>query len=129
MELLYKHPKNGTTVHGPKLPKKLGDYIYFIKLIPLPGTHRRAAHKIGTTNSPLSRMKEHLRYYKFEYNIEILWISPAYSKYTTLRIEDKMKRWWIEANQWEYIRNDRFIIPDSVKEVTITVKKDYIIRI
>ena len=128
MEIIYTHPKNGRQIRG-NLPKHDGDYIYFLRLIPAPGSTQHQAYKIGTTDRPLDRMKEHLRAYKYEFDIEILWFSPHYSKYTTLRIEDRMKEWWIEQTEWEYIRNDRFIIPDTVKEIIITVRKDYIIRI
>lgn len=130
MTEIYQHPKTHRTIRSCiRVPTKEGDYLYFIRLVPISGCSRKKAYKIGTTNGPLQRMKEHLRYYKYEYNIEILWISPTYSKYTTLRIEDRMKNWWIEQTQWEYIRNDRFIIPDDVKEIIITVRKDYIIQI
>ena len=129
MDILYKHPKTGKEVRGASLPKKKGDYLYFVRLVPGPETERRLAYKIGTTDRPLERMKEHLRSYKYQYNIEVLWFSPCYSKYTTLRIEDRMKSWWIEQQAWEYIRNDRFIIPTETKEIIITVRKDYIIKI
>lgn len=128
METIYTHAKTGRTIRFISFTFKEGDYLYFIRLTPA-DKNEKVTYKIGTTNDPVGRMKEHLRYYKFQYDIEVLWISPRYSKYTTLRIEDRMKRWWIEKGEWEYIRNDRFIIPDHVKEVVVTVRKDYIIQI
>lgn len=127
---VYEHPKTGRVIRAlAPLPRKVGDYIYFLRLNPVPGSSLPVYHKIGTTDRPLDRLKEHLRNYKYQFDIDVLWFSPRYSKYTTLRIEDKQKQWWIENTEWEYVRNDRFIIPDYVKEVTVTVRKDYIIQI
>lgn len=99
------------------IPTKRGDYIYFIHL-------GDRTYKIGTTNDIIRRMKEHLKFYKIN-ELSVLWVSPSVSKYTTFRVEDKMKQWWIEENCWEYLANDRFIIPAEVKDVIITIRKDY----
>ena len=72
-------------------------------------------------------MKEQCKYY--DKKITVLWFSPTYSKYTTLRIEDRMKTYWREFTDWEYKNNDRFVIPPEVKDITITVRKDYNIKI
>ena len=106
-----------------KVPKKKGDYLYFIRI----GEEPSRLYKIGTTNDILRRMKEHAKYYGEK--IFILWVSPTYSKYTTLRVEDKMKKWWIEHTNWDYKENDRFTIPVEVTDVTITVRKDYNIQL
>jgi len=117
---LYTHPKSGLKIFTLcPLPKKRGDHLYFIRI----GKKSVRLHKIGTTNDMLERMKEHVRNYKE--NIYILWISPAYSKWTTVRVEDRQKKWWIEKTNWEYVRLDRFIIPPDVKEVVITVRKEW----
>ena len=104
------------------IPKKKGDYLYFISF-PDERTEEKKLVKIGTTNDIIRRMKEHQRYYNTTILIE--WISPAYSKWTTLRIEDRMKKFWIEKPFWQWVRNDRFLIPNSISKITITVKKDY----
>ena len=71
----------------------------------------------------MERMKEHLRNYGED--LYVLWISPAYSKWTTVRVEDRQKKWWREQGGWQYLRNDRFVIPEGVKEITITVRKEW----
>ena len=72
-------------------------------------------------------MREHEKYYGKK--VVVLWQSPAYSKWTTLRIEDKMKNQWIEEGIFEYLRNDRFLIPQKIKEVRIKVRKEYVVSI
>jgi len=104
-----------------KLPKAFLDsdekgYLYFIRI-------GQDVYKIGTACDVLRRMIQHCKYYENE--IYILWISPPLSKYTTLRIEERTKKIWKTFEGWEYKNNDRFIIPDNVKELTIKIKKDY----
>lgn len=105
-----------------KIPKGKGDFVYFISF-PKERKKGKKLVKIGTTNDILRRMKEHSKYYNTDVVIE--WISPAYSKWTTLRVEDRMKKFWIEKPFWQWVRNDRFLIPDTVSKITITVRKDY----
>lgn len=105
-----------------KIPKGKGDFVYFISF-PKERKEGKKLVKIGTTNDILRRMKEHSKYYNTDIVIE--WISPAYSKWTTLRVEDRMKKFWIEKPFWQWVRNDRFLIPDTVSKITITVRKDY----
>ena len=51
---------------------------------------------------------------------------PVTSEYTTLRVEKQTKEFWRENfPEWQYMRNDRFIIPEDVKEVEIKVRKIY----
>jgi hypothetical protein len=120
LQELYTNPKSGLKIFtSVPLPKKKGEYLYFIRI----GQKCVRLHKIGTTNDMFDRMKEHLRNYKE--NIFILWISPSYSKWTTVRVEDRQKKWWIEHTNWQYLRQDRFIIPPGVKEITITVRKEW----
>ena len=59
------------------------DHIYFIRI----GAPEDNLYKIGTTNNLRRRMREHSRNYKKP--IEVLWVSPAYSKWTTLRVEER----------------------------------------
>ena len=73
------------------------------------------------------RIKEHKRYYKKD--IQVIGIIPLTSKYTTLRVEKKMIEKWKTFEDWIYKRNDRFIIPESVKQIIITVRKDYVFNI
>lgn len=105
------------------LPTKSGNYIYFLRI----GGKDSDLYKIGTTNRPLERLQEHLRYYKTD--LEVLWFSPAISKYTSLRIEDRQKSYWIDLGEWDYINNDRFIIPSSVEEIIIQIKKEYKVKL
>ena len=129
MERIYTHQKSRCTISSRiTLPKKKGDYIYFVKLVPRTQDFK-TTWKIGTTDRPIDRMKEHLRYYKYEFDIEVYWFSPCLSKYTTLRIEDRTKLLWQTFQDWEYIRNDRFLLPQEIKEVTIKIRKNYIIQI
>ena len=129
METIYTHrTKRNTISSNMPIPTKEGNYIYFIRLVPICGGIPR--YKIGTTNRPLQRLKEHLKNYKYEFNIEVLWFSPRYSSVeTTTRVERRMIRFWSEFLGWEYIPNDRFILPDDVAEISIRVRKDYFIRI
>lgn len=101
------------------IPKREGNYVYFLRI----GSESNRKFKIGISNNIMRRMVEHCKYYGEE--IYILWISPCYSKYTTLRVEDTNKERWIRETIWEYIENDRFIIPESVDKITIKVKKEY----
>lgn len=95
------------------------DFVYFIRI----GDKKDNLYKIGTTNNVIRRMKQHERYYKKK--VEILWISPAYSKYTTLRVEDKTIQKWKQLEGFEYIRNDRFIINPEIHSVIIKVRKEW----
>lgn len=125
MEKIYSNRNTQLSIFtNQKIPKKKGDYLYFIRI----GDSKDRVFKIGTTNNIMIRMKQHQDYFKKD--IYILWISPTYSKYTTLRIEDRQKAWWIEHQaDWQYIKNDRFIIPEFVKEIAIKVIKEYKILI
>ena len=115
-----KLPKN---LQKKDIKKDLG-YLYFTRI----GSEADRIFKIGTTNRPLDRMLEHCKYFKKE--ITVFWFSPPLSKYTTSRIEDRQKDFWIENKpDWEYLENDRFIIPHDVHDVEITIKKIYSIRI
>ena len=70
------------------------------------------------------RMKEHKRYYKQD--VEVLGTITVTSEFTTLRVEKLTKQEWQENHpDWEYLRNDRFIIPEDVKEIEIKVRKTY----
>lgn len=100
--------------------KKNKFYIYFIRI----GEPDKRLFKIGTTNNIDRRMKEHKRYYKE--NVTILGVIPVTSEYTTLRVEKQTKENWIENHpDWQYLRNDRFIIPEDVTEIEIKVRKSY----
>ena len=99
------------------------DFIYFIQI----GEESERLFKIGTTNDIERRMKEHERNYKK--TVKVLWKSPPYSKYTTLRVEDKTIAQWKEEGIFHYIRNDRFIIPENITEIKIKVRKEYVVSI
>lgn len=111
-----------------KIPKSSGKnstkgYLYFIRI----GEPEERLYKIGTANNVKRRMIQHCGY--FRKTVYVLWVSPLYSKYTTLRIEDRQKTWWIEHTDWEYLENDRFIIPEGVEDVEIKVIKSYPIKL
>ena len=124
MELVYHNRKTKRSLYSKvKIPTRKGDYNYLLRV-----DNGFKWVKIGTTNDMLRRMKEHMKYY--DSDITIIWISPPYSKYTTLRVEDRNKALWIKEHpDWQYINNDRFIIPDTVNEIVIKVIKEYHIRI
>lgn len=115
--LIFEGKENKGIYSSIKLPEEGKNYLYFIKI------GQENLYKIGTTNRPLERMKEHLRYYKED--IYIYWFSRAYSKYTTLRVEDKTKEKWKGRKNFSYKQNDRFYIEDSVKSVTVQVKNKF----
>lgn len=95
-------------------------YIYFVRI----GEPTKRLFKIGTTNNMDRRMKEHKRYYKED--ITVLGVIPVTSEYTTLRVEKQTKeKWRNDFPEWEYMRNDRFIIPEDVTEIEIKVRKIY----
>ena len=95
-------------------------YIYFIRI----GEPADRLFKIGTTNDLDRRMKEHKRYYKKD--VAVLGVIPVTSEYTTLRVEKNTKELWRENHpNWQYLRNDRFIIPEDVTEIEIKVRKIY----
>lgn len=99
-------------------------YIYFLRI----GEPCERLFKIGTTNDMDRRMKEHKRYYKKD--VEVLGVITVTSEYTTLRVEKQTKELWREIHpDWEYKRNDRFIIPEDVKEIEIKVRKTYKIAV
>lgn len=94
-------------------------YIYFVRI----GEPKERLFKIGTTNDMKRRMGEHKRYYKKD--ITVLGVISVTSEYTTLRVEKQTKEKWKQNKDWVYMRNDRFIIPEDVKEITIKIRKEY----
>lgn len=107
----------------PRVAKEDKGYNYILRL------HKNGETiiKIGTTNNMKRRLYEHLGQYKA--NISVLWISPEYSKYTTLKVEDDNKKMYKKRKNWRYIRNDRFAIPENTTEIVVTVRKEYRIKI
>ena len=73
----------------------------------------------------ITPMKEHQRYYKKE--ITVLWQSPPYSKWPTLRVEENTKEIWKKTEGFEYLRNDRFIINPEIRQVKIKVRKEWVV--
>ena len=101
--------------------EKKKDHVYFIRI----GDPSENLYKIGTTNNLKRRMREHEKNY--QKHIEVLWVSPAYSKWTTLKVETAMIEQWRQAEGFEYIRNDRFIIDPAIRSVSIKVRKNWIV--
>lgn len=99
-------------------------YVYFLRI----GDPQERLFKIGTTNDPRRRMLEHERNYKKP--VTVLWLSPKLrGRFTSLKAEEDNKEKWIAGTNWEYLRNDRFIIPPEVDSVKITIKKDYFVQL
>lgn len=105
----------------PKKNEKNSQYVYFIRI----GEKENRLFKIGTSNDPRRRMSEHVKAYGQE--VYPIWLSPPLtSKYSTLRVEEKMIGLWREEQvDWTYRRNDRFIIPEGVDKITIKIRKEY----
>ena len=70
-------------------------------------------------------MKEHENYYGEK--VTVLWQSPPYSKWTTLRVEENTKEIWKKTEGFEYLRNDRFIINPEIRQVKIKVRKEWVV--
>jgi hypothetical protein len=99
-------------------------YVYFLRI----GDPQERLFKIGTTNDPRRRMLEHERNYKKP--VTVLWLSPKLrGRFTSLKVEEDNKEKWIAGTNWEYLRNDRFIIPPEVDSIKITIKKDYFVQL
>lgn len=99
-------------------------YVYFLRI----GDPQERLFKIGTTNDPRRRMLEHERNYKKP--VTVLWLSPKLrGRFTSLKVEEDNKGKWIAGTNWEYLRNDRFIIPPEVDSIKITIKKDYFVQL
>lgn len=99
-------------------------YVYFLRI----GDPQERLFKIGTTNDPRRRMLEHERNYKKP--VTVLWLSPKLrGRFTSLKVEEDNKEKWIAGTNWEYLRNDRFIIPPEITSIKITIKKDYFVQL
>lgn len=105
------------------LPTKGGEFNYVVIL----NYKRNKVLKIGTTKDLLNRFYALLG--EYEVDIIICWISNPYTKYTTLKAEDKNREIYKSIPNWEWVRLDRFRIPDDVSSIIFTVRKDYIIPI
>jgi len=105
----------------PNKGNKGHQWIYFIRI----GDKEERLFKIGTTNNPKRRMTEHRRGYGKK--IHVIWLSPPLkSRFSTLRVEENMINLWRETEPtWQYMRNDRFIIPIGVEKVSIKIRKEY----
>ena len=99
----------------------MNNYLYFIRI----GDARDNLYKIGTTNNIKRRMRQHETYYKKP--VEVLWVSRPYSKYTVLRVEEQTIEKWKQLNGFQYIRNDRFIINPKIRQITIKVRKEWVV--
>ena len=114
--------KNGLQIHSRvPIPKRKGDYVYFIKV----GNDR--LYKIGTTNRPLQRIKEHLKNYSQD--IEILWFSPCYAEFTPVRVERNFINHYKKNPFFTHIPKDRFYINKEVEKVVVKVRKEYSITL
>jgi hypothetical protein len=88
--------------------------------------------KIGTTNNLERRRKEHTKNYRkspqyilpADGEFKYLWSIPL-SKYNTLRYEDRNRKAWQVANIGEYVRNDRFVLIQVPRCISVTIRKTY----
>lgn len=99
-------------------------------------TFGRYILKIGTTDNPERRRKEHTRNYKratsytmregdeFQYDklIPLSWLN-------TLRYEERNRERWKAEGVGQFVRNDRFLCETKPKSVQITIKKTYIVEL
>lgn len=99
-------------------------------------TEGRYILKIGTTNNLTRRKREHntnyrkARQYTLPYTdtFEYDWYLPL-SKYNTLRYEDKNRLKFMEDGVGDYVRNDRFCCERKPDQVTIKIRKEYVIKL
>lgn len=82
--------------------------------------------KCGVTCNIEARMTAHQRRYGI---VRLFWISPVFSKYTAGKVEDEFKDFGKNHLNWEWVRQDRFILPDEVVEVEVRVRKTYTIPV
>lgn len=88
--------------------------------------------KIGTTNDLNRRRYEHNHNYRRakthtmpkEESFRYIWTLPL-SKYNTLRYEDRNRKMWQEMGIGEFIKNDRFVIAETLCEVDVKIRKTY----
>ena len=88
--------------------------------------------KIGTTNDLKRRRYEHNHNYRRakqytmpkEESFEYIWTLPL-SKYNTLRYEDKNRKMWQEMEIGKFVKNDRFVIAETLAEVEVKIRKTY----
>lgn len=115
--------RKGTNVFAKKkLPQ--GGERFYILILHYPD---ELMLKIGTTNNPERRLYELLGSYKVD--ITVCWVSPKYTKSTTIIAEDRVREMFKTFDNWEWIRLDRFIIPNDTKEVTFKIRKEYTIEL
>lgn len=100
-------------------------YNYFC-LVKDPATGRNWL-KTGKAIDVAKRMKQHANKYKTE--VTLLWVSQAYSVYTALKAEKLFILLGKENLEWEYVRNDRFFVPEDCKVIEFTVRKTYLISL
>lgn len=88
--------------------------------------------KIGTTNDLNRRRYEHNTNYRKakthtmpkEESFQYIWTHKL-SKYNTLRYEDKNREMWQNMEIGKFVRNDRFVIDESIVEIEIKIRKSY----
>lgn len=98
-------------------------YVYFIQI----GEPEERLFKIGTTNNIARRMSQHRHYYKKD--VKVLWVSPQYSGSTTLAVEKRMINTWRKVEGFHYVPKDRFYIDKNIKQVTIKVRKEWVVNL
>lgn len=118
----YQH--KGTNIYlreGVSLPRAYKDesgkgYLYLVYVGP------QRLLKIGTSCNPEKRFADLGRYYNSD--VEVLWVSPVLSKWTTLRVEEafKEKLRWLG---WKWHRQDRFEVYPGAVAVEVKVRNTY----
>lgn len=125
-----RHKNKGGQPPSPLSREKMEkEYLYVGYYI---DTEGRYILKIGTTGNLKRRKTEHTRNYRrapqyvlpADGEFQYLWSIPL-SKYNTLRYEDRNRQAWQNANIGEYVRNDRFVLLEIPRFVSVTIRKTY----
>lgn len=105
------------------------EYLYVGHYIDVNGNY---ILKVGTTNDPERRRKEHCKKYpsartcpmrkgeEFVYDWKV-----KLTRANTLKFEAKTKEAWKEENFGDYIMQDRFCCEEKPHSVFITIRKTY----
>lgn len=133
MTTLYqsKDGKRKTVLRdGVKIPTRVyateqRGYVYLIRVENSANEKMpRLFHKVGTSTHPARRFLQLAQEYKAD-RIVILWISPQYAESTYRRLEWHIKDVVSAMEGSTMIPLDRFVLPNSVDEISFKVRKEY----
>ena len=110
------------------------EYLYIGHYIDVDGLY---VLTIGTTNDLKRRRYQHTTNYRTASahhpmkpgtNFEYDWSIPL-SKYNTYRYEDRTKNAWKEKSIGEFLDKDRFVCAEKPAQVSVVIRKEYIITL